>query len=50
MLLLSAILHVWQPREAQANDLLAERRGALGYAGLTVIALVYILVAFWQRA
>jgi len=50
MLLLTAILHVWLPREAQANDLLTERRGALGHAALTVIALVYVLVAFWQRA
>jgi hypothetical protein len=50
MLLLTAILHIWLPREAQAHDLLAERRGALGHVALTVIALVYVLVEFWQRA
>jgi hypothetical protein len=49
MLLLSAILRVWLPREPEANDLLAETRLKLGNLGLTIIALVFILVTFWQR-
>ena len=49
MLLLSAILRVWLPREPQPNDLLAEARFRIGNAALTVIALVFILVTLWQR-
>jgi hypothetical protein len=49
MLLLTAILRVWMPREPAANDLLAESRLRLGHLGLTIIALVFILVTFWQR-
>ncbi len=49
MLLMSAILRVWLPREPEPNDLLAEVRVRLGHAGLTLIALVYVLVTFWQR-
>jgi hypothetical protein len=49
MLLLTAILHVWLPAEPKPNDLLAQVRQRIGHVGLTVIALVYILVSFWQR-
>ena len=49
MLLLTAILRVSGPREPEANDLLAEARSRLGHLGLTVVALVYILITFWQR-
>jgi len=49
MLLLTAILRVWLPPDPQANDLLAEARMRLGNLGLTVIALVFILITFWQR-
>jgi hypothetical protein len=49
MLLLSAIFRVWQPREPEPNDLLAEARQRIGHLGLTVIALVYVLLAFWQQ-
>jgi len=49
MLLLTAILHVWSPREPQPNDLLAGIRSRLGHLGLTIIALVYVLITFWQR-
>ena len=49
MLFLTAILRVWQPREAEPNDLLAEARLRLGHLGLTIIALVFVLVTFWQR-
>jgi hypothetical protein len=49
MLFMTAILRVWLQREPAANDLLAESRMRLGHVGLTIIALVYILVSFWQR-
>jgi hypothetical protein len=49
MLLLTAILRVWLPSESEPNDLLAETRLKLGNIGLTVIALVFILITFWQR-
>lgn len=50
MLLLTAILRIWSPREIEPNDLLAQTRLKVGYVGLTVIALVYVLVSFWQAA
>jgi hypothetical protein len=49
MLLLSAIFRVWQSREPEPNDLLAEARQRMGHVGLTVIALVYVLLTFWQQ-
>ncbi len=49
MLLLSAILRVWLPREIEPNDLLAETRLRVGHVGLTIIALVFVLVDLWQR-
>ncbi len=49
MLLLSAIFRVCQPREPEANDLLAEARQRVGHVSLTVIALVYVLLKFWQQ-
>jgi hypothetical protein len=49
MLSLTAILRVWQPREAEPNDLLAGTRQRLGHLGLTVIALVFVLITLWQR-
>jgi len=48
MLLLSAILRVWLPREPQPNDLLAEARLRIGHVGLTVVALVFVLLNLWQ--
>jgi hypothetical protein len=36
------------PPEPEANDLLAESHAALGHVGLTVIALVFVLVTFWK--
>ena len=50
MLLLTAILRVWLPREIQPNDLLAQTRFKVGHVSLTVIALVYVLLSFWQTA
>ena len=49
MLLLSTILRVWLPPEPRPNDLLAPALQRLGHLGLTVIALVFVLVSFWQR-
>jgi hypothetical protein len=49
MLPLSAILRVWSAREPEPNDLLAQARVRMGHLGLTVIALVFVLITFWQR-
>jgi hypothetical protein len=49
MLLLTAILRVWSPRDAEPNDLLAGIRLKVGHLGLTIIALVYVLITLWQR-
>ncbi len=49
MLLLSTILRVWLPPEPRPNDLLAPALQRLGHLGLTVIALVFVLVSFWQH-
>jgi hypothetical protein len=49
MLFLAAISRVIVPRdpESQSGDLSVRSR--LGHVGLTVIALVYVLVSLWQR-
>ena len=47
MLILAAFVRFARPRESEPNDLLVQSR--LGYAGLTVIALIYLLVIFWQQ-
>ena len=47
MLFLAAIARLAQPREPGSNDLLVLSR--LGHAGLTVIALIYVLITLWQR-
>lgn len=48
MLFLAAILRFSLP-QPQPNDLLAQVRLRLGHVGLTIIALVYVLITFWQR-
>ncbi len=48
MLFLAAILRFSLP-QPQPNDLLAQVRLRLGHLGLTIIALVYVLITFWQR-
>ena len=48
MLLLAAIVRAWEPREFEPNDLLAQVRLRLGVLGLTIIALVFVLVTFWH--
>jgi hypothetical protein len=48
MLLLAAIARFARPPEPPSNnDLLVHSR--LGHVGLTVIALVYVLVTLWQQ-
>jgi hypothetical protein len=47
MLFLSAFAR-FVPPEPQPNDLLAHSRAALGHLGLTVIAIVFVLVTFWK--
>ena len=47
MLFLSAFARLI-PREPEANDLLAESHATLGHVGLTVIAIVFVLVTFWK--
>jgi len=49
MLCLAAILRLSPPQEPAANDLLAHARLRLGHLGLTLVALVYVLITFWQR-
>jgi hypothetical protein len=48
MLMLSAILGVRAPREPEPNELLAAARGRLGFLGLSIIALVFVLTRYWQ--
>ncbi len=47
MLFLSAFARLIPP-EPEANDLLAESRAALGHVGLTIIAIVFVLITFWK--
>jgi hypothetical protein len=47
MLFLSAFARL-VPREPEANDLLAQSRAALGHLGLTIIAIVFVLITFWK--
>lgn len=47
MLFLSAFSRL-VPSEPAPNDLLAHSRAALGHLGLTIIAIVFVLVTFWK--
>ena len=47
MLFLSAFARLI-PSEPEPNDLLAESRAAMGHLGLTVIAVVFVLITFWK--
>jgi hypothetical protein len=47
MLFLSAIVRIAVPQEPESNDLLVQSR--IGHLGLTVIALIYVLITLWQR-
>jgi hypothetical protein len=48
MLFLSAFSRLSRTRDSEQNDLLAESHAALGHLGLTVIALVFVLLTFWK--
>jgi hypothetical protein len=45
MLFLSAFARIVPP-ESPPNDLLAQSRAAVGHLGLTIIAIVFVLVTF----
>jgi uncharacterized membrane protein len=47
MLFLSAFARM-VPREPEANDLIAQSRAALGHLGLTIIAVVFVLITVWK--
>lgn len=47
MLILAAISRFTPVRETPSSELLAT--SAIGHVGLTIIALVYVLVTLWQR-
>jgi hypothetical protein len=49
MVFLSAFIRITRTPEPQPNDLLAEARLRVGHLVLTVIALIYVLISFWQR-
>jgi uncharacterized membrane protein len=49
MLFLAVIFRLSRAPKPRPNDLLAQAHLALGHLGLTIIALVYVLVTFWQR-
>ena len=49
MLCLLAIIRYALPPGPPANDLLAEAHLRIGHMALTVIALVYVLITFWQH-
>jgi hypothetical protein len=48
MLFLAAFARFWTPRDSEPNDLLAQAHADLGHAGLTVIAIVFVLLTFWK--
>jgi len=48
MIFLSAFARLTAAPATPANDLLAKAHAALGYLGLTVIALVFVLLNFWR--
>jgi hypothetical protein len=47
MLFLAVTSRFAAPPESQPNDLLVRSR--LGHLGLTIIALVYVLITLWQH-
>jgi hypothetical protein len=49
MVFLSAFIRFKPTPEPRPNDLLAEAQLRLGHLGFTVIALIYVLISFWQR-
>ena len=49
MVFLSAFVRFTPASEPQPNDLLAQARLRLGHLGLSIIALIYVLVSLCQR-
>ena len=47
MLFLAALSRL-RPAHDEPNDLLAQRHAALGHLGLTVIAVVFVVLTFWN--
>jgi hypothetical protein len=48
MLFLAALSRLRPVRDDEPNDLLAQRHAALGHLGLTVIAVVFVILTFWN--
>jgi uncharacterized membrane protein len=48
MLFLAALTSLRPPRKDPPNDLLAQQHAALGHLGLTIIALVFVVLTFWK--
>jgi len=48
MLLLAAIDQLLPGRAAKADESLVRVHAAVGHLGLTIIALVYVLIIMWQ--
>jgi uncharacterized membrane protein len=48
MIFLAAFSRLTAAPEAKPNDLLAKAHAAIGHLGLTIIALVFVLLNFWQ--
>ncbi len=48
MILLAAFARFFRAPEAKPNDLLAKAHAAIGHLSLAIIALVYVLLTFWQ--
>ena len=48
MLFLAAITRLQPPREEEPNELLAQAHESLGHLGLTIIAVVFVVLTFWK--
>jgi hypothetical protein len=48
LLLLAAIAHVIPARAPQLDQGPLQSNSALGHLGLTIIAMVYVLIILWQ--
>jgi hypothetical protein len=49
MLFLAAFARLRPSRDDEPNDLLAQRHAALGHLGLTIIAVVFVVLTFWKN-
>jgi len=48
MLFLAAFAQFRSSREPAPNDLSAQPHAALGHLGLTIIAVVFVVLTFWK--